>query len=327
MSEQKLGRASSRTVLTFGLVKAPVALYKTDGKDADLPEFETAGPHGGALRLKEVPVEARPEEVPVGDPLAPIETETLDPVMSAIEAEAVPDAYVNFGTEEVTVPATTRSILVEEGHGDAEVLPEDRRKGLRLEDGFVDLTDQLRSIENRTKLEEMRVVSFIRVEQVPRDRILGSYWIAPEEGAGRALRLLFEAMRFQRRVAVVKWTKRTRQSLGVVVPHRSGALQVLQVNWAEAYLQPDAKVLSIQQAAVREEEVRAAAELVRAMSDSKASLDEQEDDAVRLRRELVAEVEAGKRPDPMPSRPVPADPDLDLKRLLAASVEHVERLV
>lgn len=299
--ERKVSRATN-TVLAFGLVNAPVKLYKTTGKDSDLPDFEAAGPNGGALRMEVVGREAPSEAAPKGDPLA-VEEERPE-----------------------TVPAIPSSQLIEDGTG--EIVERDQiRKGLRIDEDFVDLTDELKAIEDRTKLDEMRIVSFIRVEKVPREMIQGSYWIAPGLAGTRALRLLYLAMKLQRRVAVVKWTKRTRQSLGVIAPHRSGALMVLEVAWAETFISPPVAATSIQEADVSPPEVGAAIDLVDALADSRDSLLEQEDDALRLRRELIAEVQKGKRPQRPSERPRTTFPDSNLTAALAASIDRARDLV
>lgn len=267
-------RASSKTVLELGLVKAPIVLIKTTEEPKDA-SWETAGPSGGALRKREVAAEAPPAETPRLDPLA---------MTGLFEASPAP-----------SVPGKVSSELVEDGTGQV-VSKDEIRRGIRAEDGtFIDLTERLNQITEMTMLEAMRIVAFIRVEQVPRDRIVGSYWVAPEDAAGgKVLRLLYEAMKNAHRVAVVRWTKRTRQSLGVIVAHRSGAVMVLEVEWASFFRAPDARILAPLQAEVSQAEVDAATGLILAMADSRIALDELEDEAIVLRRELLAAAREGR---------------------------------
>lgn len=171
-----------------------------------------------------------------------------------------------------------------------------RRRGLILDDGtFLDLTEQIARIEENTQLNEMNVIAFIRREQVPREMIQGSYWIGINgPGGGRALKLIHGASKKTGRVAVVKWVKKTRQAYGVLVPHRSGVLIALELAWADTWRDPDERILTpYQQAEVTEEEIETAGQLITAMGDSRVILEEMEDDAVVLRRELVRAARAG----------------------------------
>lgn len=178
-----------KTTLTFGLVSCPVQLYKSSGTSKD-PAWEVAGPGGGALRKASEPAAATVSDSPLGD-----------------------------GTEAV-VQSQRPEEFVEEDTG-VLVAAEDVRRGVRLEDGsFVDLEDQIEEIDRATKLEEMRIVGFVRAEQIERHRVLGSYYLAPDgEGAPTVVRLLFEALRAQKRVGVARLTKRSAQTLVALVPH------------------------------------------------------------------------------------------------------------
>lgn len=171
-----------------------------------------------------------------------------------------------------------------------------RPRGLILADGsFLDLTEQIARIETHTQLNEMNVIAFIRREQVPREMIQGSYWIGVNgPGGGRTLKLIHAATKKVGRVAVVRWTKRTRQAYGILLPHRSGALIAVELAWADTWREPDERIMLPYVAAeVTDEEVATAARLIDAMGDSRAILEEMEDDAVVLRRELVRAARAG----------------------------------
>lgn len=305
---QKLGNAT-KTTLALGQVSAPVALYRTVGEAKDV-KYDTAGPNGRELRYEDRSEEAPPEEVAVGDPLG-VQEEYVPPLQEAADRAVVTEIPLS-------APGCFRQVLVEDGSG-VEVTREEVRRGLRREGSFIDLTDGLREIEEATKLEEMRVISFIRVEQVPRGRVTGSYWVAPDApGGAKVLRILRDAMRLRRRVAVVKWTKRSKQALGVLGADRSGGLLLMEVAFADLRREPDAKVLSPLHAEVTAAEVRAACDLIDAMADAVASLDEVEDDAVVLRRELLARAQAGEE-FRVPERPAPAE-DVSVLDAFRASV-------
>lgn len=298
---QTASRASTTTQLVLGAVTAEVALLKTTGEPVKLPEFVRAGPSGGALRkesrLIEGPETARTDPLTQADPGdvgVPPEKKTEMPL---------PDDYFF----DVTSPAARyRDVLVEEGTGYEFAEGELVCRGIRDESGaFIDLTENLARIEAETQLEAMEVAAFIRVEQVPRERVTGSYYLATSDGNGaKVLRLVYEAMRETKRVAVVKWTRRTRQALGVIVPHRSGALMVLEIAWDSQWRDPGPRCLALQEVEVSPAEVAAAAALINALADSRHALDELEDDAVALRRDLVkAALEGHPKTWSMPSAP------------------------
>jgi DNA end-binding protein Ku len=175
--------------------------------------------------------------------------------------------------------------------------PEKPRKGILNANGeFVDLTDEIDAIADRTRLDEMRVSDFIRTEQVQRGRILGSYFVAPDgPGAAKVIRLLHEALRETKRVGVVKLTKRSKQTLAVLIPlAESKALEVIEVAWAEDLREVPVKCEACVEVEVDQEEIDLAVSLVEAMSSTRAdSLDTLTDDARQMRRDLILKAEVG----------------------------------
>jgi non-homologous end joining protein Ku len=280
---------STKTRLAFGLVTCDVALYKATGEAEKPRKWDLAGPNGGEL--------VAPEEAVAADSGL---TMTREPAKGNPLAEDPAEALAQIVGEEPEEP-----FVVETGTGE-KVYADGVRKGIRHEDGtFSDLTDGLEEIAERTKLEEMRVADFIRVEQVQRERVLGSYYMAPDgPGAAKVVRLLHEAMRHEKRVGVVKWTKRSKQALGVLVPHPpTKSLIVLELAWAEDLREAPAKVESVADVAIHEREVTVAVELVQAMCSTRAeSLDAQVDESRQLVRDLIERVEAGEVFE-LPERP------------------------
>lgn len=264
-------KASVSTKLKLGAVEVDVSLFKATGKPEAARKYEAAGPHGGPLRAVAEAGEATPAETEGGD----------DP----------------FGVREdrpATVPGRYRRALVEEGTGE-EVPPEAVRRGVRREDGsFVDLTDHLDRIEELSRLDRLEVIGFLDRRAVPRERVVGAYFLGAEEAfAPRVLRVLAEAMRATDRVAVVVWTKRKGRSLGVLAPGRSGALTVLELVWPGQARRPNARCLAHLRAEVTEGEVERAAELIRAMSARREDLDDLRDPRLAAEAELLARAEAG----------------------------------
>lgn len=178
------------------------------------------------------------------------------------------------------------------------------RKGVRKEDGtFVDLTDQIEEIGERSTLEEMRVVSFIDSSHVPRERIIGSYYLAGDTAVPgqlpptRLLATLMKAMRAQRRVAVVRFSKRKGQTLGILVARRDGAMVVLELAFAAQERKPNPTCLAPNQVEVPTGDVAGAVELIEAMAGKRDSLDAIRDPRVTMETELMARAAAGELDD------------------------------
>jgi non-homologous end joining protein Ku len=271
---------ATRTKLAFGLVTCEVALYRRTGAAERLPKWETAGPNGGEL--------------------LPPDTHGVGHVERS-EAAFPSTGRTNPSADGAATPAERSVVLLDEAERDADAWVEqgtgtrvrkgEERRGIRAEDGeFIDLTDEIQDIADHTALEEMRIADFIRAEEVQRDRCLGSYFVAPTDLEGaKAIRLMFEGMRAQKRVAVVKYTLRSKQALGVLAPHpATKSLILTELAWKEDLREIPVSMYNPGRVEVDADEVLLATELVEAMSSTRAeALDTQEDDARRLRRELV----------------------------------------
>lgn len=300
-------KISGRTTILWGRVKAPVALFKTTG-DTKEKDFERAGPNGKPLvRFSEWKAKKDAEaRATFAETLA----ETPDPLAAAPAEPPAPEQETHFEpktegelgsdpeaarAQAIAYAELTGQLLVEEGSEEL-VLPEEVRHGVRVGEDFIDVTDRLEEIRDVTMLDEMRIVSFIRIEQVPRARIKGSYYLGHDApGSSKLLKALYVAMRGTGRAAVVKWTKTSRQALGIlrIDPMRK-ALVVLEVEWAENWREPADRVTQFQLADLTDQEVAVAEQLVHAMADSVASLDELRDDAREKREELRERAESGK---------------------------------
>lgn len=212
--------------------------------------------------------------------------------------------------------------LVEEGT-DLVVLPQDVRRGVRLEDGrFIDCTEQLAKIDKETKLDNIRVITFVNVGQVQRARVRGALYVgAADEKAPPALRLIFESLRRKRRVAVVKVTKRSRQTLGVI-GWLGDALVLYELVWSEDFRPAPKRATMIQQAQVHEAQIDRMCALIDAMSDSATAIDEVRDDALALRETLHAKAVAGEVAEVLTPTPVDQD-EQDIMAQLEASLAMV----
>jgi non-homologous end joining protein Ku len=288
----------TKTTITLGSVEAPVQLYKTIGDPPDSNEklIVRAAPSGG-----EIVYRSQLEEGERADPLLAAVTSPLRAAVSPASLVVREDPLVDSITGE---PVTA----------------EDVRRGIRTEDGeFIDLTEHLAQIEENSILESMDVIAFIRRERVPRERITGSYWMAPQDVYGRrVLNLVREAMRVTQHVALVRWTKRTKQSLGLLVPHRSGALLLLEVAFFSRVREAPAKAI-FPSGACQPDELTAAVKLIRAMEDAPVAIDEMEDDAEVARAQLIEQALAGEIVGPSEPEKV-LDPEM-----LDRFIESIER--
>lgn len=337
-------KSAANTTLYVGTLKASVGLFTTKADPAKTAKFDTAGPNGGTLKFEQrsvaVPVGEEPAaEAPVvSDPLATRQEEErklLELAHAAEDAALEREFGVPMGrilTPEDLEPATPtlvdgefRRVLVEEGSG--QIVEADAvRRGVRREDGaFVDCTEQIAAIEERTKLDRIDIIRCIDGTRIRRERVLGSYYVGAQDAEAKAaLKLLYDALRSRREVAIVKYTTRSRQQLGVIMPHAAtGTLVLLNVVWAEDWRAAPSKATAIQKVAVPERQVLAMCKLLGALHGHVDDLDVQRDDAVALREELRARALAGEM-DAEVVEPLPAAmPEPDLEGALEASLAAV----
>jgi DNA end-binding protein Ku len=255
-----------------------VGLYRTTSDKLPEASFDTAGPTGGALWLVDAAKPVEEERAPVGPP---------DPLAD----EPPPSSYTE------PVAGAYGRILCEAGTG-LTVAREDIRRGIRMADGeFIDLTEHLAKITEDSKLEEMRIAGFVRNSAVWREpeRVSGAYWLAPHEGSGYVLALLRQAMINTQRAAVVRWTKRTKQSLGIVRAHTQG-LVVVEMAWSALVRPVRPEVKGILDLELNEEHVAMAVSLVNEMKESVDLLDWLIDDAWDAKRVLREQALAGEVP-------------------------------
>jgi non-homologous end joining protein Ku len=278
-------RASTLTTLAIGQVELTVGLFATQDKPGKLQEFVTAGPHGGELRTEYRRAAEQPVDFEVvSDPLADDSDDDNPEPWPSITQEGA-DVIASYESESVPVV----SVLVEDGYGDIE--PEQVRKGVRREDGaFVDCTDRLQQIVDVTKLDRMEVVKFVDITKVPRARVKNAYYVGTGEQGDKktplALKLLLEALKCERRGAVVKLTKTTRQTVGVI-GWSGDSLMLYELVFSEDF-RPAPKRAELGKVDVQPAQVEMMRELVRAMSGTVEYLDELRDDAIALREELYA---------------------------------------
>lgn len=335
-------KSGANTRLLIGTLEAKVGLFGTNAKPSGLPKgWVTAGPSGGELKYEmraapapvaEQGVEVAPVEPGASDPLATGEipaglAEEFIEATSASQASqaAIEEYHATPDANGALVAGQFEQVLVEAGTGEV-VEHDDVRRGIRLDDGrFIDCTDQLAAIEMRTKLDRIEVVKCIDSTRIRRQRVLGARYVGGQDPESIAkLRLLYEGLKRRREVAVVKYTLRSRQYLGVIeADGRAGVLVLLDLVWSEDWRDVPAKAAAIAKVAVPEAQIDAMADLLGALHGTVDVLDELRDDAIALREELLALAQAGEMGDVV--EPLPADePEVALEEALAASLAAVK---
>jgi non-homologous end joining protein Ku len=336
-----VSRKSGSTTLTIGSVQTPVAIYKIIGDTAKARKWELANAEGepwqppvagtatgslpqtGSGGLGEGPLGEAPAPP---EPAAEIEPEEKDDSRPDPVWKKDDTVYLADGRAAVVMSATYfnpedhpgdywQYALSEDGTAakaiEGNPWPETQlfarspmpRKGIRKDDGtFVDLTDAIAEITERSTLEEMRVVSFIDTRHVPRERIISAYYLAGDaNGEGvpptRLLATLMRAMRAKQRVAVVRFSKRVGQTLGVLTARRDGSMLLLELAYAAQERKPNPTCLAANQVEPREGDVAGAIELIEAMAGKRESLDSIRDPRLTMEEELVARAEAGELDD------------------------------
>ncbi len=287
--------AGQRTTLSLGGVAAEVSLVKMSGKPKDAQH---------EVRWPDPPVGAPEGE---GDPVG-------DLAMSSFETKgdagtsgpgAPPPVDVGrgdpLGGTEPEDPAAGFAAAVGVG-GSVEPPPEPVKPmhGVTLESGkWVDLTDRLEQIDEACKLPGMEVVSTVPSASIPRERVVAASWVASTDPrAARVLALLWRGLDSTTRVAAVRWTKRTNQALGVLVPRTlpggKRALALLEMEWAENMRPAPASATGPMDADVSDAEMDAAKRLVEALAGKPSELDELRDERLAKRAELLNLAREGK---------------------------------
>lgn len=336
-------RASQTTTLIFGGVSAEVGLVKTSGKRkearhevrrmiGDLPADEAqaralaewAARHGVTTETVE-----QPDAESLADGLARV---------GSAAAQKADEPFRDLGDDPFGPADAADVVLTRKPLGDVQGpfdgLPEERvEHGVTLDDGtWIDLTDQLALIDERTRIEGMEVVATITGHAVPRTWIRDSHWVTLAGGAGqrdaKVLALLWFALRETDEAAVVRWTKRTNQSLGIIVATgmrsvpESMALCVLEVEWPQNRRKPGPRSTTPISAETSDRERAAAIELVRSLHEPPGVLVALRDERAGARADLLSAAREGRAGEvKLPPAPSPVRPVEDVADALLAGAE------
>lgn len=168
------------------------------------------------------------------------------------------------------------------------------QQGVTTEAGeWVDLTGELKAIDERCILDGMEVAAAVARNAVPSERIRDAHFLAPAgPGAPKVLALLWSALRRTNRAQLVRWTKKTNQALGAIVargaadgdPH----LVLLELEWkANMKAVPRRASLAAALAATGEAELAAAEDYVMALHRNPSVFDDLRDERAGQRADLL----------------------------------------
>lgn len=83
--------------------------------------------------------------------------------------------------------------------------------------------DELKSLEAE-KSNSIEIVEFVPIERFDFIQVERTYYLGPDKGGDKAYRLLGDAMKAEKRVAVGRWAARGKEQLVVIRPYRDGLL-------------------------------------------------------------------------------------------------------
>lgn len=313
---------------SFAIAEEPEEFDVPDpGRPYDPAIDHLADPRSGpAIAAPELPDRLPPE---LARPLTPTEADALD------HGDAPPLTREDVA-EHVQRPYPPREYVATVTRVE---------QGVHTETGdWIDLTARLEEIDRLTKVDGLEVIATIATNAIPRERVRDAHYIAgvdPEQF--KVLALLWRALRATDRAAAVRWTKRTAQTLGLLVARgwdpaganpRGGepaCLVLLEVEWQENMRKPTSRVTGPIRAEVEPGEITAAAELVDAFAGPPARLNDLRDTRLAARAELLQLARDGKlkeyRPPAEPMPETVAEEAPDLAAALAASSAWVREHV
>lgn len=280
--------------LTVGMISVPVALRTAS--ERKLPGFSTASPSGNKYK-RTVKVSAPPVEP------APKTRAKAKPV----EAPAPVATLSDLGEPEYA--------FVDEVTG--EIFDESEIKtGVWEGDVFVAVDKSaIEQIDELTRVEDIEIDHFVPLDQVPWERVIGSYYLAPNKGVGlKALALVRDALEATGKAGVFRLMPKSRVHPAVVYVKNDG-LMVSLLAYAEEYKQVYEGAAALARAEDRSPEmIELAVKLIETLSVSDSTmLDAMSDEQADRKIELIEKSREG------------AEVVLPAKRQRAASVSDLER--
>lgn len=174
------------------------------------------------------------------------------------------------------------------------------RHGVTRDGEFIDLTDLLAEVDKANKLGAAEINATVPSRTLPRLRLRGSYFVAPAEpDASPFLAHLWLGLRRTHSAAVIRWSKRTNQALGALVPTYDGPhpiLVLLELEWKQAMRDAPAQAfLGDAVAQVSESGADAVTEAMRELRRPPEIWDELRDERNAQRAELLDSARRGEK--------------------------------
>jgi non-homologous end joining protein Ku len=301
-------RVSVNTKLKIGWATTGIGLMKAIGDPPGKQTWEKKERPDPAAEQRQEAIETakkllQPSEEAKADPLGGGKLTEAPPRSPEEEAaeEKVLDSLVKLNAEALAAAKPMKGVLKDDGE-------------------FVDLTDQIEEIGERSKLEQAEIVTFLDRSHVPRERIISSYYVAagnvdPDAGelpADKFLRNLQVSLHRSKKVAVVRFSKKKGQTVGILTVTRVGALLLHELCFAEQWKAPGAKALTFTHLDASEKAVEPTMELIEAMAGRREDLDDIHDLRAQMEAELAEKAKAGEMDEYTLDQPDPAqDPDIE----------------
>lgn len=201
------------------------------------------------------------------------------------------------------------------------------RRGVWQGDSFHEIApEQLQAIEDATQMEAIEIQDFVRVKDVPWERVTGAYFLAAPEGfPAWPLAVIAKALRKRRAAGVTRIVLRSggRQRLAVV--HAvNGGLMVNTLHYAAEFRSTEHEI-TLDDTGVVPGMVGVAEEMIESRIVEVEKLDEFSDEIAARKAALIADAVAGK---PIkPTAKTKAEPTVTGDRLmesLRASVKQAQ---
>lgn len=221
----------------------------------------------------------------------------------------------------------------------------DRLRGVRAGDSFKEIPEEeIKKVEEATKLVDMRVERAIPYDEIPFERATGLYFlqVPTKSGAHKVYNLIYRALlpakkkgKAKARPALalrVTFSQKTRQKLGVVYADETrGCLMMNILTFAADLREPDEAILAHQQAQVEDGQVAKARTVLEALMNpiDPATKEPRDvggwnaptDEAIERKRELVEQAAAGKAIEVTPTPDAEVVQSDQVAELLDASLE------
>lgn len=198
-------------------------------------------------------------------------------------------------------------------------------RGVTGPHGFVDLTDQLQQIDVETKLKGLVIDWAVAQQAIPMNQVRGAHFIVPAgAGSTKVLGLVWDALRRHGRAGMVRWTKKTNQSLGAIVARGGGnqgprRLELLELEWSDNMREvPERSSLDHVHTALSSAEKEAAARLLVSFHAPPSTVEQLRDTRMARRLELLEAARAGRKLPGVPAPRPTVSAVEDLRELLSA---------